>query len=154
MFFDVYSSPILRCLNILNATPCSIEWNHQSDYTLLLSKRETNLEINKSNSHRIYSTVIDGQAIAFTFSGEVGNTVNVDFTVNHSFTRKELPKRTKLSITRWLLAVWKLECTNYTIYIAIPSGDVDSEGSQWRGGYYSKFGFQWVDGKRMELIVK
>lgn len=154
-FFDVYSSPIVRSFfKSYLQTECLVDWNHSSNgYNFIVSKQNTVLFINSSNNHRSYNTTIGGQAVCFTFCGGIGDECQVDFTINYSFTRTDLPKRTKIAITRWLISVWQLECANYSKYVAIPSGNTDSNGKQWRGDYYSKFNFKYVDAKRMEYIV-
>ena len=153
-FTNIYASPIVSFLvahSIINLpTTCAISWNHAPEYTTTIGRQTTTLEINSNNSYRVYAAVIDGHCVTFTFSGSIGGTADVDFQVDYSFTRRELPRRTKCAVVRWLLAVWTLECANYKTYIAMPSGDTDAEsGSQWRGDYYAKFGFAWITDKSM-----
>lgn len=148
-FFNIYSSPLVQLFTLRGAS-CDRDWNHEPEYTTTIGRLETNVEISKSNSHRIYSTRVGTHTVTFTFSGDIGGECDVDFTVDYSFDRLDLPKREKVAITRWLLAIWKRECANYSVYKAIPAGNTEN-GVQWRDSYYAKFGFKRVDAKYMIL---
>ena len=149
-FFNIYSSPIVQLFTLKGGT-CDIDWAHAPEYDTVIGRLETNVEISKYNSHRIYSTRVGTHTVTFTFSGDIGSTCDVDFTVDYSFDRPNLPKREKVAITRWLLAIWKLECANYSKYVAIPAGNTSDDGVQWRDGYYAKFGFVRINAKEMVL---
>lgn len=148
-FFNIYYSPLVQLFSLRGNT-CSIDWNHAPEYNTVIGRLNTNVEISKYNSHRIYSTRVGTHTVTFTFSGDIGGTADVDFTVDYSFDRPNLPKREKVAITRWLLAVWQRECANYSVYKAMPAGNTEN-GVQWRDGYYAKFGFKRVDAKYMIL---
>ena len=153
-FFDIYSSPIVRTwFSNLVDTKCYINWCHLPQTRLTINELATKLEINKSNSHRVYFSVTDNHRIVcFTFVGDIGSEVNLNFTVNYSFTRRNIPKVTKITIIKWLLEVWKLERANYSSYNAVPSGNKNPNRVDFREKYYSRFGFKWINNKQMRLI--
>lgn len=150
-FLDVYSSPVVRIFfsNKVKRS-CPITFNHKANNTITVNKLSTNLEINYNNSFRSYSTTINNNVVVVTMKGDIGQECQIDYTVNYSFTRVDLPKATKLKITKWLLAVWKLESANFSSFIACPAGNLDSNGQQWRTTTYSKLGFEVIDSKSMK----
>jgi hypothetical protein len=154
-FFDIYSSPIVRNFFAKYvASKCSINWAHSPSRTTTINSLTTTLEINYSNSFRSYSTVVNSNVVTVTLHGDIGEQCDIDYAVNYSFTRTDLPRITKLKITKWLLAVWKLENTNYSAFVACPAGNLDNNGTQWRTNTYTKLGFKPVDSKSMKYINK
>lgn len=50
------------------------------------------------------------------------------------------------------MAVWVIEQHNYDKFICSPCCEGNKENNNWRGNYYSKFGFTWIDNKTMVLV--
>ena len=85
----------------------------------------------------VYECEIDNNFVTFEgFDGDEG--VNVLFTVNGTLARCDLPKLTKLAISRWLLACWTDIITKFDSFYCCPVEDGDGD---WRAKYYSKIGF-------------
>ena len=84
-----------------------------------------------------YDCEIDGNIVTFEgIEGDEG--VNVLFTVNGTLARCDLPKLTKLAISRWLLACWADMITKFDSFYCCPVKDEDGD---WRAKYYKKMGF-------------
>lgn len=149
MFFNIYASPILRATvfsKYINAServklPSAITFNQ------VISKLDT--QCDRCDRHILYSTRIEGHVITFTMMID-NDSAHVSFEVDYSYQRKDLPRRVKFAIIKWLIAIWSIEKGNFSEYICAPSTDGDvSEDKSWRGDIYSKFGFEWVSAKIM-----
>lgn len=150
-FFDIYSSPIVRSFfsNFVDNT-CVINLSSKVDFQTVVSKLTT--DYSRDSRQVRYSTVIEGHCVVFTFTLEQ-DTAFVSFDIDYSFARKDLSKRLKFKIIKWLLGVWSIEQHNFKKYVCAPCCEGNSSSdSNWRGDYYSKFGFVWTDDKTMTLI--
>jgi hypothetical protein len=148
-FLDVYSSPIVRrFFSHLLANKCDIILPDHLGCYITVAKLETKYEVREDWTQ--YSTLIEGNVITFTFLREDDGSIQLDFTVNHSFTRRDnLSKRAKLATVRWLLEVWAIEKHKSHRFICSPCRSEDD----FRANYYSQFGFKWIDSHYMELVV-
>ena len=145
-FFDIYSSPIVRSFfsNLVD-TSCEVTLPKFVEFELKLGKKLTRYE--NISGLVCYETEVDGYAVKFQFCDNPEQT-DVEFFVSNGYERHNLPKRTKIAITRWLLAVWNVEKDNHTKFACSPCGGVGG----FRGDYYSRFGFTWIDDTTMTLV--
>lgn len=120
-FFDVYSSPVVAKLfsNLVDSS-CQVELPKFIDFNFTLTKKLTTYK--NISGLVVYETKIDGYDVKFQFCNNPEQT-DVEFFVNNSYERHELPKRTKLAITRWLLAVFQIEKDNYNKMVCKPCGE-------------------------------
>jgi hypothetical protein len=147
-FFNSYASPIFR--NTLYKKyynqSCSIK-QEPITFNTLIEGLETAYQ--NDGRYKLYTVYIDGHTITFTMLVEEGKSAHISFEVDFTHKRKDLAKRIKIKIVKWLLAVWAIEKHNYKEYIAAPCTEGDIAGSSWRGHCYSKFGFEWVSPRIM-----
>lgn len=150
-FFDVYSSPIVRSFfSSYVDHSCAFNLVDKIEFETLVTKLAT--DYSRDSRQVSYSTVISGHSVVFTFTLEE-DTAFVSFDIDYSFTRKDLSKHVKFKIIKWLLAVWSIEKHNFNKYVCSPCCEGNTDSSiNWRGAYYSKFGFTWIDDKTMILV--
>lgn len=85
-----------------------------------------------------FETEIDDMIITFEGNMICDNYIDLLFTVDGSLERVELPRRTKLAITRWLLECWAVATAHHDKFSCCAT---DDDGTGWRAKMYSKLGF-------------
>lgn len=106
------------------------------DTTLTITNQTTEFEYDVDSIY--FSAEIADMTITFEGNLICDGYMDLLFTVDGTLERLELPKRTKLAVTKWLLGCWAVAKTHHTKFSCCAT---DDDGSGWREAMYSKLGF-------------
>ena len=102
-----------------------------------------------NNVYISYETTIDGHTVELLASGPE-NDLCVEFFVDDSHRRKDLPKATSMKITRFLRTAWVDLEPRSTMFYCDP---VDGRGG-WRERMFVKLGFKYSSSEQVFVLTK